>query len=166
MDGGFPFARFSAALCLSLSAHLLIAWSFAALHGAPGEQDGSAASGALQVALRDAEVVVAQAPATSRSAAATRYLSATDLDVRPQIMTHVMPRYPAELVSGVRGRVVLELYISKEGALERIRVAQAEPPGRFEQSALEAFRAARFAPGVKNGKPVPSLMRIEVTFGD
>ena len=152
MGGGFPFARFAAALVLSLSAHLLLAWGFTALSGAsPGEGGGVEP--------------IAQSRPASRPAA-TRYLPASALDTRPQVMTRVMPRYPAELISGLRGRVVLELYISADGVLDRIQVAKADPPGRFEQSALEAFRAARYAPGRKGGVPVPSLMRIEVTFGD
>jgi protein TonB len=99
-------------------------------------------------------------------AAAPRYWPASELDVRPQIMTHVMPQYPADLPAGVKGRVVLELYVSSSGTLDRIRIVRAEPPGRFEQSALKAFTAARFTPGKRKGKSVPSLVRIEVTFGD
>jgi protein TonB len=47
-----------------------------------------------------------------------------------------------------------------------VRVVKAEPPGRFENSALKAFTAARFTPGLRKGKAVPVLLRIEVTYGD
>jgi protein TonB len=77
-----------------------------------------------------------------------------------------MPEYPAALPAGVRGRVVLELYISSAGTLDRIRVARAEPAGRFEQAALKAFSGARFTPGILKGKAVPSVVLIEVSFGD
>lgn len=99
-------------------------------------------------------------------AAAPRYWPAAELEVRPQIRTHVMPEYPANLPAGVRGRVVLELYIANDGKLDRVRVAQAEPRGRFEQAAVGAFSGARFSPGMRKGAAVPSLLRIEVTFGD
>lgn len=98
--------------------------------------------------------------------AASRYWPASRLDVRPQIKTHVMPEYPAQLPSGVNGRVVLELYISPQGTLDRVRVVRAEPPGRFEDSALKAFSATRFTPGLRKGKAVHSLLRIEVTYGN
>jgi protein TonB len=98
-------------------------------------------------------------------AAETFYWPAERLDVRPQIKTHVMPEYPADLPSGVRGRVVLELRISADGGLDRVSVARAEPRGRFEEAALKAFSAARFTPGMRKGKAVPSLVRIEVSFG-
>jgi TonB family protein len=99
-------------------------------------------------------------------AAQTHYWPVDRLDVRPQIKTHVMPEYPADLPAGVRGRVVLELRISADGTLDRASVARAEPRGRFEQATLKAFSAARFTPGMRKDKAVPSLLRIEVTFGN
>jgi protein TonB len=92
------------------------------------------------------------------------YWPAAKLDVRPQIRTHVIPEYPKDLPAGVRGRVVLELYIAPDGKLDRVRVSRAEPRGRFEQAAVKAFSAARFAPGMRKGKAVHCLVRIEVAF--
>lgn len=111
-------------------------------------------------------LVVAQEASNPVEAAPPQYRRPAELDVKPQIKTHVMPEYPAELPAGVRGRVVLELYISSAGTLDRIRTARAEPPGRFEQAALRAFSGARFTPGILKGKAVPSVVLIEVTFGD
>lgn len=99
-------------------------------------------------------------------AADPRYWPAAELDVRPQIETRVMPEYPAELPAGVNGVVLVELFVSSAGTLDRIRIVRAKPPGRFEQSVLKAFSAARFTPGIRKGKAVPSLVRIEVSFGD
>jgi protein TonB len=104
--------------------------------------------------------------AGAAQAADPQYWPSGKLDVRPQIKTHVMPEYPADLPAGVRGRVVLELYIAANGTLDRLRVARAEPRDRFEQAAVKAFTGARFAPGMRKGKAVPSLLRIEVTFGN
>lgn len=105
-------------------------------------------------------------PTDGSSIAAPHYWPAERLDARPQIKTHVMPEYPADLPAGVRGRVVLELFIAPDGKLDRIRVARSEPRGRFEQAAVKAFSGARFTPGMRKGKAVPSLLRIEVTFGN
>lgn len=147
-------------------------WSLGALLWLPLvlASGGSAATGP-QAALVGAESeYVAQAPTQPRASPAGRgaplYLPASELDTRPQIMTQVLPVYPPELVAGIRGVVVLELYIAQDGKLDRIRVARAEPPGRFEESALTAFSKARFSPGMKKGRRVPSLVRIEVTYGD
>jgi protein TonB len=99
-------------------------------------------------------------------AAATHYWPPRDLDVRPQIRTHVMPEYPRDLPAGIRGRVVLDVFVSLSGKVDRVSVVRAQPPGRFEQSAIKAFSAARYAPGMRKGKPAPSRLRVEVSFGD
>jgi len=104
--------------------------------------------------------------AGSVPAAATYYWPPRQLEVRPQVKTHVMPEYPKELPAGVRGRVVLDLFVSAAGEVDRVVVVRAVPKGRFEESAIKAFRAARFTPGRHKGAAVPSRLRIEVSFGD
>lgn len=99
------------------------------------------------------------------AAADTRYWSAKDLDVRPQVRTHVMPEYPKDLPAGVRGVVVIDVFVAATGKVDRVSVVRAKPANRFEQSAIRAFSAARFSPGVRQGKPAPSRLRIEVTYG-
>jgi len=116
--------------------------------------------------LRRAGALALLLSAGAAQAAATHYWPPRDLDVRPQVKTHVMPEYPKELPSGVRGRVVLDVFVSITGLVDRVRVVRAEPVGRFEQSAVKAFSGARYTPGMRKGKPAPSRMRIEVTFGD
>ena len=95
-----------------------------------------------------------------------RYWAGKDLDVRPQVRSHVMPEYPKELPSGVRGTVILDVFISATGAVDRVTVVRAKPVNRFEKSATQAFSAAKYAPGVRKGKPVPSRLRVEVTYAD
>jgi periplasmic protein TonB len=139
---------------LSLTPRLVLACGLAALlGGAAGFTDAPLAANT-------------GAAGTAPAAPALRYWAVADLQTRPQIRSHVMPEFPKDLPAGVRGRVVLELFISAEGTLDRVRVARAEPRGRFEQAAVQAFSGARFTPGMRNGAAVPSLLRIEVTFGD
>lgn len=180
MVPGSASARLGAAFAASLTAHVLLAWGLGALLGLPGVDAGGSLAGTTAVAARllggeqvaQAPAQPAAAPAGSGgrravgTARAPRYLPAAELEARPQIMSRVNPEYPKDLVAGSRGRVVLELFIARDGTLDRVQVARAEPPGRFEDSALKAFSGARFTPGMKNGIPVPSLMRIEVTYGD
>jgi len=147
---------------LSLAAHLLLAWGAA---GLIGDADAAAGGEPAPLQVRLAAAPAAKAPKAEGRGEA-RYWPASRLDVRPQIRTHVMPEYPPNLISGVKGRVVLDLYISPQGTLDRVRVVRAEPPGRFEDSALKAFAGARFTPGLRKGKAVSSLVRIEVTYGD
>jgi protein TonB len=116
--------------------------------------------------LARAGVLALALQAGSAPAAATYYWPPRQLDVRPQVKTHVMPEYPKDLPAGVRGRLVLDLYVSDAGAVDRVVVVRAEPKGRFEESAVKAFRAAHFTPGRRKGAAVPSRLRIEVTFGN
>ncbi len=100
------------------------------------------------------------------TAPSRRYLSLGELDVRPQIKTHVMPQYPENVFPGTRGRVVLELLVAPDGSVDAVNVERAEPGGLFEEAAVKAFAKAQFSPAMKHGLPVPALVRVEVTFGD
>jgi protein TonB len=95
---------------------------------------------------------------------APRYLPARELDRRPQILSHVEPQFPA-LALVPTGRVVLRLYIDETGAVDAVAAESADRTGAFEAAAREAFSAARFLPGIKDGVPVKALVRLEVLFG-
>jgi protein TonB len=96
--------------------------------------------------------------------AAPVYYPVNQLEQRPLIKVHVEPVFPPGAPAS-SGRVVLRLYIGGQGEVEKISIVAAEPPGAFEKSALDAFAAARFTPGIRNGAPVRSLVTIEVLFG-
>jgi TonB family protein len=86
------------------------------------------------------------------------------LDERPQVRVHVEPSFP-ENAPVDSGRVVLSLFIGEDGRVEEVAVTESVPAGVFEQVAAQAFAAAQFTPGKMGGKPVKSLMTIEVLFG-
>lgn len=93
------------------------------------------------------------------------YFLTRELDVRPGIMTRTEPEYPeAAARRFLSGRVVVRLYIGEDGRVEKVDVLAAEPPGYFEDAAARAFLAARFSPGMKNGRPVKVQMTLEVNF--
>ncbi|HUJ85634.1 MAG TPA: TonB family protein [Burkholderiales bacterium] len=93
------------------------------------------------------------------------YYRSTELDVRPGIMVRVEPQYPVEAARrGLSGQVVLDLYLSESGAVERVVAVKGNPPGVFDDAARRAFAAARFTPGMKDGRAVKVLLRLEVSF--
>ena len=104
------------------------------------------------------------APPATTVPRAPRYLAARELDRRPQILSHVEPHFPA-LALVPTGRVVLRLYIDETGAVDAVAAESADRTGAFEAAAREAFAAARFLPGIKDGVPVKALVRLEVLFG-
>ena len=95
---------------------------------------------------------------------APRYFAAHELDRRPQILSHVEPQFPA-LALVPTGRVVLRLYIDETGGVDAVAAESADRTGAFEAAAREAFAAARFLPGIRDGVPVKALIRVEVLFG-
>lgn len=104
-------------------------------------------------------------PAAQRRAApAPIYYPVSDLDERPLVRVHVEPQFPAA-APVPEGWVQVELYIGEDGAVDKVRVTDAQPRGVFEAPAIAAFGAARFTPGRKGGMPVRSRLAIEVLFG-
>ncbi len=90
---------------------------------------------------------------------------AKQVDVHPSALAPIKPAYPDQAAAqGVEGSVVLLLLVDQAGAVKEASVAEANPEGVFEESALAAFRDARFAPAQKNGRAVKSRVLIRVTY--
>jgi protein TonB len=90
---------------------------------------------------------------------------AKQLDVYPQLLAPARPRYPeAAARDNLTGAVTLLLMVDETGLVRDADVAQADPPGYFEEEALAAFRDARFTPAARDGRPVRSRILVRVTF--
>ncbi|PWB55194.1 MAG: energy transducer TonB [Nitrosomonadales bacterium] len=93
------------------------------------------------------------------------YYPAKEVDVHPAALQIIQPSYPDEAVrANAAGSVVLVLLLDESGKVQELSVEEASPPGMFEQSALDAFRHARFSPAQRNGRVVKSRVRIKVTY--
>jgi protein TonB len=67
--------------------------------------------------------------------------------------------------SGVEGTVYLELYVDKEGVVQRVTVLKETPPDRgFAEAAVKAFQNIRGTPAQANGVAVPVRYRYPVRF--
>jgi protein TonB len=74
------------------------------------------------------------------------------------------PAYPTAARSqGVEADVPLELVVSRAGAVESARVIGHAGFG-FDESALEAIRAYRFSPAIRDGQPTRVRMRWTMQF--
>jgi protein TonB len=72
---------------------------------------------------------------------------------------------PIALRSGLEGMVYLELFIDREGSVQRITVLKEDPPERgFGEAAVNAFRGIRGKPAESNGQPVAVRYRYPVRF--
>jgi len=96
-------------------------------------------------------------------APAPDYLFAARLDPGPRPLGDIEPVFPPA-AGGQEGRVVLRILVGASGSVDEVAVVRAEPAGWFEDAALEAFRAAKFAPGRLLGVAVKSQVTIEVNF--
>lgn len=93
------------------------------------------------------------------------YYTAQEVDVHPSAIRPVRPLYPQEAAkNGVTGSVVLVLLLDEGGRVKEVSVEEALPPGLFEESAVAAFRHARFTPAQRQGRVVKSRMRIKVNY--
>ena len=93
------------------------------------------------------------------------YYPAKQLDVYPQPLAQIHLHYPETAVAErVNGRVLMLLLIDEYGVVNEASVVESEPPGYFEAAARSAFRAARFSPGMKDGRAVKSRVLVQVRY--
>lgn len=64
------------------------------------------------------------------------------------------------------GKIVLKLWINEFGVVADVAVEKSDLPTIFARTAVKAFKAMRFTPGERNGQPVGTVMRVEVTYAD
>jgi protein TonB len=93
------------------------------------------------------------------------YYPGKQLDVHPAALQPIVPAYPdAVSFAGIEGTVTVLLLIDEFGTVRDVSVVEATPPGYFEESALAAFRSARFTAAIKDGRAVKSRVLIRVSY--
>lgn len=95
----------------------------------------------------------------------TTWYQARQVDVQAKAIGRVEPVYPLEAQRrNQEGTLKLMLRIDDLGRVLSVEVVEANPPGVFDEAALEAFRKARFQPAMKDGRPVRYQAYIRVDF--
>jgi len=83
---------------------------------------------------------------------------------QPQLVHREQPRYPADLVRFQgSGEVVVEVLVTREGAIRDPRVVRASDP-RFIDPVLTAVRRWRYSPATCDGVPVEMLFHVYAAF--
>ena len=92
--------------------------------------------------------------------------SCASLSRPPQFVGGADLVYPAAAkAKGVEGRVVVQYDVTAAGTVANAAVVESEPPGVFDEAALDAVRTWRFRPMVDRGEVVPAPARIsELVF--
>lgn len=113
-------------------------------------------------------------PITSGFESARVYSVATDL-VSPtmhangetravEFRLRVKPTYPASARRAEKeGLVVLEAEVAEDGSVEAVSILQGVGFG-LEDAAIRALRASRFAPAMRDGKPIRVTVRVPYRF--
>ena len=79
------------------------------------------------------------------------------------MLTQVKPVYPPLAKQArIQGVVLLEAVISKDGAIDNLRVISGHP--LLTQAAIDAVKQWRYKPTLLNGEPVEVVTTITVNF--
>jgi len=82
----------------------------------------------------------------------------------PTLLRRVEPTYPPMAVSAhLQGMVILEAIVDEEGTVTEVKVLRSVNP-LLDREALAAVRQWRYSPVVLNGRPVPFVLSVSLSF--
>jgi protein TonB len=86
--------------------------------------------------------------------------------VLPRSLVQVKPDYTdAALHAKLQGVVGLEAVVLADGSVGEVKIVRSlDPIFGLDQSAIRAVRAWKFVPAMRNGRPVPIIVSIELSF--
>ncbi|MDY0403249.1 energy transducer TonB [Sulfurovum sp.] len=97
--------------------------------------------------------------------AADTAMSEGTVDSKPRVVSRTPLEYPAAAAKKrIKGYVVVNLLIGKDGSVELAKVIASNPAGVFDQAALRGVRGWRFAPAKYKGNPVKVWAKQKVRF--
>ena len=75
------------------------------------------------------------------------------------------PKYPrVSRKRGERGKVLIRVFINRDGSSEKVEIEQSSGFNRLDQAAMDSAKKCKFIPAKRNGKPVKTLATIPYTF--
>ena len=97
---------------------------------------------------------------------APAYYTTDQLTKRPQPTSD--PRLDVPEIGPIfaTGKVVLKIWINEIGKVNSVEVEKSDLPDAMTRAAAAAFGQLRFLPGEILGRPVGSVMRIEVSYDE
>ena len=98
------------------------------------------------------------------TAVGTNTSSTSTVDEKPVRLRSPIPGYTeAARANKIQGTVMLRVLVGADGGVRQVRVVRGLPDGLTEQ-AIAAAREAKFKPAMKDGKPVPYWVVLEMGF--
>lgn len=106
-------------------------------------------------------------PSTGVTFTKQEYFSSESLTVRPYPITLLGEMEATEVgPSEMFGRTVLKVWISATGGVAAMETEFSDMPEPFRRATVAAFERMRFMPGQIDGKPVGSMIKIEIGAED
>jgi TonB family protein len=137
----------------------------AALRSEAQQLRGEAPAAAAIIAPVAAPVAASVAAPASAPVAA---LAAPPADESESTLTrtrYVPPVYPESARNrNIGGWVDLTFLVGVDGAVSEVAVVGAQPPGTFEQAAIDAVRRWRYQPVIRDGHAATQQARVRVRF--
>jgi TonB family protein len=82
----------------------------------------------------------------------------------PTLIYSVDPKFPADAPKGkFSGIAVVAMVVNTDGKPEQVHVVKSLGP-EFDKNAVAAVEQYRFRPALRNGKPLPVKVNVEVSF--
>jgi protein TonB len=124
---------------------------------------GRVAQAPPAVRIQAASVEVTAAP-PGASLASEAVVACGGHVTMPQVLKEQKPEYSSEAMRArIQGSVEVEAVVDTEGNITDARVVRALHPD-LDEKAVAAVKAWKFSPGLMDGKPVPVLIDIEMSF--
>lgn len=103
-------------------------------------------------------------PPDSRLSQSAKWVRLDKSITAPVVTTRVEPAYPEIYRRGrISGIVILELAISETGTIENLAVIKSLGPA-IDVAAADAVRKWKFAPAMRDGKPIAVLFNLTINF--
>jgi len=97
--------------------------------------------------------------------AADQAMSEGTVDSKPRVVSRSAMEYPKEAAKKhIKGYVIVNMLIAKDGSVEIAKVIASNPAGVFDVVALRGVRSWRFAPATYKGNPVKVWAKQKVRF--
>ena len=133
------------------------------LRGAVACFSGTVAVASPQVHLQARSVDVTAPPAGTSFASDVMVPCGGNVTM-PRVVKEQKPRYtPSTMRAGIQGTVEMEAVVDSDGTISDARVVR-PLHADLDEAAIAAVKAWKFTPGLMNGKPVPVMIDIEMSF--
>lgn len=125
---------------------------------------------ALQLMERKEMTAIEAIRAANRMSRDETYREQTRVEVAknrtaPRLVSAPTPRFPQALeLQDYSGQVLLECMVGADGSVTQIRAVNEDHPA-LVQNAIAAVERWKFEPALRDGKPVPTRVRVPVQFG-